>query len=91
MKIDYRENNTKIYNSYELSNIGISAIVDSIIHVRKNVKRIKVTRTKQSYINEIKAHNRLYKLGLFRNHTRDADLEEPIEKWKEILYAILSI
>ena len=37
-------------------------------------------RSISSWIKEWKAHNRLYKLGLFRSHTKDCDLEEN-EKW----------
>ena len=37
-------------------------------------------RSVESWIREWKAHNRLYRLGLFKEHTKDCDLEEN-EKW----------
>lgn len=37
-------------------------------------------RTFDSWIREWKSHNRMYRLGMFRSHTKDCDLEE-LEKW----------
>lgn len=49
----------------------------------------KSKRTMKSWIKEWKAHNRLFKLGLFKSHTKDCDLEEN-EKWYRLLaYQIL--
>ena len=88
MRIIYTENNTKICNSRLIENNEIWEVVYRIMEQRK-CRNLLVTRTQLSYCNEIKAHNRLYKLGLFKSHTKDVDLEEPIKKWKEILYSII--
>ena len=42
-----------------------------------------------SWIKEWKSHNRLYKLGLFRKHTKDCDLEENEKWWRLLIYEII--
>ena len=91
MRIIYSENNTKIYNSYLLkTKTEINKIVMKILSERKN-KNLPITRNFESYAREIKTHNRLYKLGLYRSHTKDTDLEENQSKFKGLIYTILSI
>ena len=46
-------------------------------------------RSIDSWIKEWKAHNRLYKLGLFRSHTKDCDLEENEKWWRLLVYEII--
>ena len=48
-------------------------------------------RSDKSLIREWRAHNLLYKLGLYRSHTKDVDLEYPIERKYEIIWNILGI
>lgn len=88
MNIEYTKKKTTIYDSYLMKNI--SKEVKEIIKERKE-KGYKTNRTLNSYIRETKAHNRLYKLGLFRKHTKNTDLEENIKLWKEIAYFIIGI
>jgi hypothetical protein len=85
MKIIYTENNTKIIDSYKYN---ASWLVNVIVKERLE-KSLPITRSMISYASEIKAHNRLYKLGLFRSHTKDCDCEENIKKWKDILFKII--
>lgn len=40
---------------------------------------------------EWKAHNRLYKLGMWKSHTKDVDLEYPQKWYYKIIYFILGI
>ena len=82
-------NNTKVIDSYKLNDKEIKEIVENIINERKK-KGLKVTRSKESYIREIKAHNVLYKHNLFISHTKDTDLEENISKLKDIIYYIIA-
>ena len=89
MRIIYTENNTKICNSYLLTRDEIYDVALEIVKTR--IARRLPRRGIISYIREIKAHNRLYKLHLFRSHTKHCDLEEPISKFKELIYTILSI
>ena len=89
MRIIYTKTNTKIVNSYLLkTKTEINKVVMQVLNERET-KKLPITRNFESYAREIKAHNRLYNLHLFRSHTKDCDLEEPISKWKEIIYSIL--
>lgn len=84
------KDNTKIFDSYLIPNKSLDNIVKAIIEERK-AKGYIVTRSIESYKNEIRFHNRMYKLGLFKSHTKDTDLEEPISFIKELIYGILGI
>lgn len=86
MKIKYTKKMTTIYDSYLLDNVPSE--IKQIIAKRRE-KGLPVNRTIKSYIAETKAHNRLYKLHLFRKHTKNTDLEENIKKWLETLYFII--
>ena len=48
-------------------------------------------RSKKNLIKEWVSHNRLYKLGLFKSHTKDVDFEYPQKWYYKILYFILGI
>ena len=86
--IIYSKYNTKVMDGYLEKNI--ERTVQEIIEVRK-IKGYPVTRTKASYIAEIKAHNRLYRLGIKRSHTKDVDLEERINKFIDIIWRIIGL
>jgi len=88
-EIKYYEDNTHIPNSYLLrTRKAISKEVDWIIFKRDALK-YQVTRTNSSYTNEWIAHNRLYRLGLFKKHTKDTDLEEPQSLFWKMVWFIL--
>jgi len=86
--IIYSKYNTKIIDGYLEENID--RLVEEIITVRK-AKKYPVTRTKASYIAEWKAHNRLYRLHIKRTHTKDVDMEEPINKFIDIIWRIIGL
>lgn len=91
MRIIYSQNNTKIYNSYLLkTKAEINKVVMQVLNERET-KKLPITRNFESYAREIKAHNRLYNLGISRSHTKDTDLNENQSKFMEIIFAILSI
>ena len=92
MRIIYTENNTKICNSYLLGqdDSKIGDIVIEILRTRRD-RGLPITREPKSYTKEIKAHNRLYKLGMFKSHTKDCDCEENIKKWKNVVYSIIGL
>ena len=90
MRIIYTEKNTKIIDSYKLKWYQINDIAIEVLKTRRD-RKLPITRSITSYAREIKAHNRLYKLGLFRSHTKDCDCEEKQSKFKELIYTILSI
>jgi len=91
--IIYFEDSTKITNSYYLTNEEIEKVAEQVEYSRHVIYdwRCKHIRKKKSYIREIKAHNKLFNLGLFKSHTIDTDLEEDISIWEEMIWRILSI
>ena len=91
VEIYYFKDYTKITNSYLLTNDEIEDVAKEIEFSRHNKFDWKCThnRRKASYIEEIKAHNRLYKIGLFRSHTVDTDLEEDLNNFEKITWFIL--
>ena len=85
MEIIYTKNNTKIIDSYKYD----PKLAARELFYTRQFKDLPTTRPLKSYIREIKAHNRLYKLGIARSHTKDTDCEENIAKWKEMLWRII--
>ena len=86
VKIQYDDGNVRILDSYritemvEMYNILSWFLYKTGYRSRRNIF---------SWMKEWKAHNRLYKLGLFKEHTKDCDLEEN-EKWyRLLLYEII--
>ena len=76
IEITYTKENTHIENSYLLkTRKAIREEVGKIVFVRE-AKMYSTRKHKWSYVNEWVAHNRLYRLGLFKSHTKDVDLEE---------------
>lgn len=81
----YSKDNTHVRNSYMLTTKkAIRDEVDWIIIGRK-ARKLPVTRSANSYVREWRGHNRLYKLGLYKSHTKDVDLEEYIKAKDKIL------
>ena len=88
VEIEYDEGNIRIKDSYKIINKEYMQLILSQFKVRTGFKS---KRTMKSWIKEWKSHNRLYKLGLFRKHTRDCDLEENEKLHRLIVYEILGI
>lgn len=88
--IKYFKQCTVVYDCYKLSNKKINNISKEIVKQRKE-RKLLLTRTEKSYACEIKAHKRAYLLGIKRDHSKDADLEENMCKSKEILYKIFGV
>lgn len=89
--IIYFEESTKVTNSYLLTDEEIEKVANEIAYSRSSKYdwRCVYLRNESSYIQEIKAHNRLYKLGLFKSHTIDTDLEEDLNEINKIIFFIL--
>lgn len=86
LKSEYTKENTHIENSYLATNLNLE--VGYVIRER-HLRNLPVTRKFDSYVREWKAHNNLYKLGFFKNHTKDVDMEEPIKWYYELIYYII--
>ena len=89
--IQYYVDNTKITNSYKLTDEEIKKISIDIAFSRqiKYDWKCQHLRKADSYVREIKGHNNLYKLGLFKSHTKDVDLEEQQSIFNKIIYWII--
>ena len=66
-------NNVHIINSFEVTKIKSMIII--LKNLRKEFPYIKVVHNRSlfSLINEWRAHNLLYNLGLFKSKTKDVD------------------
>lgn len=48
-------------------------------------------RTIESLVREWRAHNRLYRWGIFKNRAKDVDLEWPQPWWMKAAYFVLGM
>lgn len=87
--ITYTKNNTHIENSYLIQDKKEIAKEVWWIREIRDGRRLPVTRSEKSYVREWIGHNKLYNLGLFKSHTKDVDLEEPSNIFKELIWLIL--
>ena len=86
VKIQYNANFVRIVNSYLITDEKKMTLILILFKKRTNYKS---KRGYKSWLKEWKTHNRLYRLGLFRSHTRDCDLEENEKLHRLIAYQIL--
>lgn len=89
MKITYTKDNTHVEDSYQIKlRKSIENEIDWIKSIRK-ARKLPVTRTNNSYVREWVGHNRLYRLGIRRDHTASVDLNENNSLFEELLWLIL--
>lgn len=88
VEIQYNSKNVRIMDSYQVRNVKDMIIVLRLFKIKTDYRS---KRSLKSWIKEWKAHNRLYRLGLFRSHTKDCDLEENEKLHRLIVYQILGI
>ncbi len=86
IKVKFTNQCTTIYECYKLKDIN--NFILNIMDLRYRLG-YSINRSIDSYIKETKAHKRLYKLGLFRSHTKDCDLEENQLKELKLIYKII--
>ena len=87
-RIQYNSENIRIIDSYEITNPKDMIVILKLFKLKTGYR---TKRSLKSWIKEWKAHNRLYKLGLFKSHTKDCDLEENEKIHRLIAYQILGI
>lgn len=82
-----------IVNSSDISDQDIPRFIYKLRkEINKNKKlKDRYKRTDKSWIKEWIAHNRLYRRGLFIEHTRDVDLDENESKLRLLGYNIIGI
>ena len=84
--IEYDAGNIRIVDSYKTRKK--EDMLETLIWFKLKTG-FRSRRSIDSWIREWKAHNRLYKLKLFIDHTKDCDLEE-LESWhRRLCYFII--
>ena len=73
-------------DSYKITSIST---IESEINRLLTERLLSPTRTTKSYVKEWHAHNVLYKLGLFRSHTKDVDLNDDETFLKLFMYSLI--
>lgn len=86
VEIEYNENNVRIKDSYKIKTKEYMKLILTLFKERTGFKS---KRSIDSWLKEWKTHNRLYRLGLFRSHTADCDLEEYEKLHRLIAYEII--
>ena len=84
--IKFNDKLITIENSYLIKEKNDMILILRLFQIRTNYKS---KRGIKSWLKEWKAHNRLYKLGLFKSHCKDCDLEENEKLHRLICYQIL--
>ena len=89
MLIKVSKNNIHIEDSYKVNRKDDMQIVLTDIRANHSLEESDVLkRTDSSLIKEWRVHNVLYNLHLFREHTKDVDLNYPQSKMIKIAYSI---
>lgn len=89
LRVSASENNIHIENSYRVKR---SSDMKNIIYIiRDTFKDLDINkRSIGSIINEWRVHNLLYSLNIYRDRTKDVDLEYPQSWYIKVLYTLLS-
>lgn len=85
LEIEYNSSNIKLIDSYKIKN---KSDMRAILSTFKLNTGYKSKRSIRSWLREWRFHNRLYRLGLFKSHTKDCDLEENEKIHRRIIYFI---
>lgn len=81
--------NVTIFQSYKIKKNTDKIFVVGEILSRIERLGLKYSRKETDMVHEISAHNLIYRFGLFKERTRDADLEEKQRWWLRIMYFII--
>lgn len=90
LKVRYSSTNVHINDSHIVASKDIASWVALIKSFGAQHGYV-YSRTNQSWINEWKAHNLLFKLGIEPERTRDSDLDENETTIRKIGYFLLSL
>lgn len=88
MMCDITREMTTVHCSFLMKKDEVGSLITELL-CERGKKRYPITRSHKSYVRELLAHNRMYKMHLFRKHTKDCDLEENIKLWKDIFYWVI--
>lgn len=80
-------NNIKIIDSYKLNNKKeMKSVIEEVLNKTPLYHQ---TRSVKALVREWRSHNILYKLGLFKTHTKDCDLESNEKLHRRFVYFFL--
>lgn len=91
LHISFDELNIHIEDSYQVKTKKEMEEILRIVEGASFNRGISYLRKRASWIREWKAHNLLYKLGLFKDRTKSVDLNEKESWFRRLGYFILSI
>lgn len=74
-----------LYNSYTIKSIK------EMKEILNNIPILRDHRSIISCLHEWRAHNLLYALGIYRNHTMHTDFNFEVKWYEKIVYFILSL
>ena len=86
VNIEYNTANIRILDSYRIQSKQYMEMILNMFVIKTGFKS---KRTMKSWLREWITHNRLYKLGLFQEHTKDCDLEEDERIYRLVVYEIV--
>jgi len=89
IEASYSVDNTHIKNSYMVKTRKIIREETIRIMNERKSKGYDVSRSINSYAREWRGHNRLYRMGICRDRTKDADLEENTNLFINLVWLIL--
>lgn len=89
LTVEYSSTNVHIVNSYKVAPADIAGWVDRIRKVGQE-NGYTYPRTDKSWIREWKAHNVLYKFGIYPDRTKDVDLNNNEPPLRKLAYLLLS-
>lgn len=82
--------NINIKDSYQITSKDL--MIDTLTKIKYVYPSCETFNRKESdLIHEWRAHNRLYRLGLFRSHTKDVDLNANVSCFMQLIYNIIGI
>ncbi len=88
VEVFVRDNNIRIEKGYLVRGRAFGFVLNRIRDDEPN--EVTANRSNYSLSCEWAVHNALYKLGLFRSHTKDVDLNYPCRiEWLYILFGSL--
>lgn len=91
LTVYFDEKNIHIRESYTFTDP--KCMLEAMFLIREEAKRfnIEYKRTNISWLREWKAHNVMYKMGLFKKSTANTDLNENESWFRRLVYWFLSL
>lgn len=86
--IKYNKNKVTIIDSYKIND---EVFMYSILYLFLMKTNYRYKRSVSSWVTEWKAHNKLYKKGLFLIHTKDCDLCDNESILRRIIYKFMEV